>query len=82
MAMVRCPSVPCKTLTAAGEWIRRYPQVVYNTDASPWQHALPWGDVTRKGNTLFLCVFDWPTSGKLYLPNLKTKIASAKLLSW
>ncbi len=69
-----------KTLTAAGEWIRRYPQVVYSTDASPWQHALPWGDVTRKGNTLFLCVFDWPTSGKLYLPNLKTKIASASLL--
>ncbi|WP_419195104.1 alpha-L-fucosidase [Novipirellula herctigrandis] len=69
-----------KTLTQAGEWVRRYPQVVYNTDASPWQHVLPWGDVTRKDNTLFLCVFDWPTSGKLYLPNLKTQIASAELL--
>ena len=27
-----------------------------------------------------LSVFDWPASGKLYLPGLKTKILSAKLL--
>ncbi len=83
------PKRATKTLTDAGEWIRRYPQVVYSTNASPWQHALPWGDVTRKDNTLFLCVFDWPESGKLYLPNLKTKsvttepprIASINLLT-
>nr|WP_037246927.1 alpha-L-fucosidase [Rhodopirellula baltica] len=75
------PDRAVQTLTTAGEWIRRYPQVVYNTDASPWQHALPWGDVTRKDNTLFLCVFDWPSSGKLYLPNLNTKVQSAKLLT-
>ncbi|TWU47643.1 Alpha-L-fucosidase [Rubripirellula tenax] len=74
------PARATKTLTDAGDWIYRYPQVVYNTDASPWQHALPWGDVTRKDNTLFLCVFDWPTSGKLHLPNLKTSIKSAQLL--
>jgi alpha-L-fucosidase len=74
------PERAVKTLRESGDWIRRYPQVVYGTDASPWQHALPWGDVTRKGNTLFLCVFDWPSSGKLYLPNLTTEIAAAELL--
>ncbi|QDV87241.1 Alpha-L-fucosidase [Stieleria magnilauensis] len=74
------PERAVKTLEQSGEWIRRYPQVVYGTAASPWQHALPWGDVTRKGNTLFVCVFQWPTSGKLYLPNLKTGIESAELL--
>lgn len=74
------PERTIETLTKAGAWIRSYPQVVYAADASPWQHALPWGDVTRRGNSLFLCVFNWPTSGKLYLPNLKTKIASVKLL--
>ena len=76
-------SVPVRTietLTKAGAWIRSYPQVVYAADASPWQHALPWGDVTRRGNSLFLCVFHWPTSGKIYLPNLMSKITSAKLL--
>ena len=74
------PERAAQTLREAGEWIRRYPQVVYGTQASPWQHALPWGDVTRKDDTLFLCVFDWPAQGKLYLPNLKTKIESANLL--
>ncbi|MCO8124879.1 alpha-L-fucosidase [Stieleria sp. TO1_6] len=74
------PERAIKTLKLSGDWIKRYPQVVYNTDASPWQHALPWGDVTRKDNTLFLCVFDWPAAGKLYLPNLNNKIQSAQLL--
>jgi alpha-L-fucosidase len=69
-----------ETLRTSGEWIHRYPQVVYDTDASPWKHALPWGDVTVKGNTLFLSVSKWPASGKLYLPGLKTGIKSAKLL--
>ena len=77
-------SVPQRAVTAlsgAGDWIGRYPQVVYDAEPSPWEHALPWGDVTRKDNTLFLCVFDWPSDGKLYLPNLKTKIKSAALLN-
>lgn len=74
------PPRAAKILRQSGEWIRRYPQVVYDTQASPWHHALPWGDVTRKDNTLFLSVFDWPESGKLYLPNLQTEVASAELL--
>jgi alpha-L-fucosidase len=36
--------------------------------------------VTAKGNRLFLAVFDWPASGKLHLPGLKTPIVSARLL--
>jgi len=74
------PERAAETLRTSGEWIHRYPQVVYDTDASPWKHALPWGDVTVKGNTLFLSVSKWPASGKLYLPGLKTGIKSAKLL--
>ncbi|TWU35037.1 alpha-L-fucosidase [Novipirellula artificiosorum] len=69
-----------ETLRHSGHWIQRYPQVVYAAQASPWQHALPWGDVTRKDNNLFLCVFEWPRNGQLYLPNLKTKITSATML--
>ncbi|MCM2369795.1 alpha-L-fucosidase [Aporhodopirellula aestuarii] len=74
------PQRAAYALSEAGKWIHRYPQVVYGTDASPWEHALPWGDVTIKGNRLFLSVFDWPESGKLYLPGLKTRIESASLL--
>ncbi len=75
------PERAARSLRESGEWIRRYPQVVYGTDASPWEHALPWGDVTVRGNKLFLSVFKWPASGKLYLPGLKTRIKSANLLN-
>lgn len=74
------PEYAAKSLRSAGEWIKNYPQVVYGTEASPWKHALPWGDVTVNGNTLLMSVFEWPVSGKLYLPSLKTEIKSAQLL--
>lgn len=75
------PERAARSVRAAGEWIRRHPQVVYDTAPSPWNHALPWGDVTVKNNTLFLSVYKWPASGKLHLPGLKTGIKSAKLLN-
>jgi len=75
------PERTAKALRSSGDWIKRYPQVVYGADASPWKHPLPWGDVTAMGKTLNLCVFDWPSSGKLYLPGLKTDIKRARLLS-
>lgn len=74
------PERAAKSLRSAGEWIRRYPRVVYDAEASPWGRALPWGDVTVQGDTLMLSVFDWPPSGKLCLPGLKTPIQSARLL--
>jgi len=69
-----------KALRTSGAWIRRYPFVVYGTDASPWGHALPWGDVTVKGNRLFLSVFNPPPDQILNLPGLKSQIASASLI--
>ncbi len=69
-----------ESLKKVGEWIQKYPQVVYNVEGSPWGHALPWGDVTKKDKSLFLTVLDWPTSGKLYLPGVKTKLSSASFL--
>lgn len=75
------PERAAKSLRTSGDWIKRYPQVIYGTDASPWQHALPWGDVTASNDRLFLCVFDWPESGNLYLPGLRTEIRSARLLN-
>ncbi len=75
------PEIGRNFLMDAGKWIEKYPQVIYDAGSSPWQHALPWGDVTTKGNSLFLSVFDWPQDGQLYLPGLETKIKSAALLS-
>ncbi len=75
------PKIGVKFLEETGAWIRKYPQVVYGAGPSPWGHALPWGDITTQGNSLFLSVFDYPQNGKLYLPGLKSKIVSAKILN-
>jgi alpha-L-fucosidase len=69
-----------RTLRGAGEWIRRYPQLVYGADASPWKHILPWGDVTVRGNKLYCAVYHWPAGGHLFLPGLETEISSVGLL--
>ena len=74
------PDAAQRYLRAAGEWIRRHPDVVYGAGPSPWGRALPWGDVTMRGaDTLQLCVFEWPRNGRLFLPGLKTGIVSAEL---
>ncbi|MGE9270010.1 MAG: alpha-L-fucosidase, partial [Verrucomicrobiales bacterium] len=75
------PERAATSLRQAGEWIRQYPQVIYASKSSPWQHPLPWGDITIKDRTLFLSIFDWPRSGKLHLPGLKTPVESATLLT-
>jgi alpha-L-fucosidase len=70
-----------KALRTSGAWIQRYPFVVYGTDASPWGHALPWGDVTVKENRLFLSIYEMPADRVLNLPGLKSEIASVSLIS-
>lgn len=75
------PDYAVKSLEASGGWIAKYPQVIYAADPSPWKHALPWGDVTRQGDTLFLAVRDWPPNGQLFVPGLKSGILSANLLT-
>jgi alpha-L-fucosidase len=74
------PPQVAKYLVKAGEWIKRYPQVVYGAGPSPFGHALPWGDVTTRSNTLQLVVFDWPADGRLFLPGLQTEIESAGIV--
>ena len=75
----RIPEQAKQSLLSVGKWIAKYPQVIYGTDASPWNHALPWGDVTTKGNKLFLSVFEWPADGELWLPGLQNKITNVSL---
>ncbi len=76
----KVPEMGAQFLRDVGRWIQKYPQVIYGAGSSPWGHALPWGDVTTNGNSLFLSIFEWPQDGKLFLPGLKSKIISANLL--
>ena len=40
-----------------------------------------WGESTRKGNDLYLHVFDWPMDGHLVVGGLKSAVKTASLLS-
>ena len=73
------PDQAATFLRTAGNWIKRYPQVIYAAESSPWGHVLPWGDVTVSDNKLNLCIYDWPIDGEISLPGLNNEIESANL---
>ena len=77
----RIPASAKQALLSAGKWIAKYPQVIYGAEASPWNHALPWGDVTVKDNKMYLAVYDWPVNGELWLPGLQTPIEGINLIA-
>ncbi len=74
------PEQAAASLRSSGKWVARYPDVIYGAQASPWKHKLPWGDVTRQGNKLYLAVYEWPKDGKLYVPGINSFVKQAKLL--
>lgn len=73
------PEPSVDRLAQVGDWLQRYGEAVYKTSASPFPKSLPWGKVTRKGNSLYLVVFD-TSKTVLALPGLKTKPTSVKVL--
>src|SRR3546814_753865 len=75
------PEQAAMVLRNSGNWIKEYPQTIYAAGASPWKHALPWGDATVQGNKISLLVYEWPATGHLYLPGLMVEIAAINLLN-
>lgn len=73
------PEVCQQNLREMGEWLRLNGEAIYGTQASPFPY-LSWGRATRKGQTLYLHVFDWPADGKLNVP-FANKITKAWLLA-
>jgi alpha-L-fucosidase len=66
-------------LRAIGRWMAVNGESIRGTTATP----LPvqgWGESTRKGNTLYLHVFDWPAGGKLEVGGLRARVTGAHLL--
>ncbi|HWA26578.1 MAG TPA: alpha-L-fucosidase [Lacunisphaera sp.] len=66
-------------LRGIGAWMGANGESIYGCDRSP----LPvqrWGASTRKGNRLYLHVFDWPADGKLVVAGLRSNALGARLL--
>jgi hypothetical protein len=53
---------------------------IHGSTRTPLQ-VQSWGESTRKGNMLYLHVFDWPESGELLVGGLKSDVKRAYLLS-
>ena len=76
LGAVPLPSV--ERLRAMGDWLQINGESIYGTHVGPLQ-GLDWCRTTRRGNTVYLHVFDWPADGVLRVPDLT--ITSARLLA-
>jgi alpha-L-fucosidase len=78
------PPESLERLKAMGEWMEKYSESIYATQASPFAD-LEWGRCTRKalqrGNTrLYFHVFNWPAGGELTVPGIYNRPIEARLL--
>ncbi len=74
------PIPEVERLRDMGAWLKVNGDSIYATTHSPYKRLLFDGRCTVKGNTLYLNVFTWPTSG-LTLTGLQTRVLSAKALA-
>jgi alpha-L-fucosidase len=77
------PQESIDRLSEIGDWMDVNGEAIHGTIGSPF-NELPWGRATQKlhldATTIYLHVFDWPTNGKLAVPNLAGIISSARVL--
>jgi len=73
------PKVCQQNLREIGDWLKVNGEAIYGTQASPFPF-LSWGRATRKGQTIYLHLFEWPKNGQLVVPLLNT-ISKAYLLA-
>ncbi len=78
------PKESIEILAKIGQWMKVNGEAVYGTKSSPWG-LFDWGRCTRKetrsGTIYYFSVFTWPTSGKLVIPGIVTRVKSARLLA-
>jgi len=67
-------------LAEIGKWMAVNGESVRGTEKSPLP-TQSFGEVTRKGNTLYCHIFQWPYNGKLVVGGLASKVWKAYLLT-
>jgi alpha-L-fucosidase len=65
-------------LRAIGDWLRVYGASIYGTRGGPIRPR-PWGATTRRGDSVFVHVLDWPDD-MLALPDPGVRITAASML--
>jgi len=69
-----------RILHEVGRWMQVNGESVYGTQGSPIGKP-QWGRCTMQGSKLYLHVFEWPASGKLIVPGLRSEAAKVWLLA-
>lgn len=64
------PEPSVQRLAEVGAWLKQHGQAIYGTQAGPFPKPLEWGRVTRKGNKLYLFLFD-PSRKEMPMPGLQ-----------
>jgi alpha-L-fucosidase len=72
------PVASVDRLREVGKWMSVNGDAIYGTTRSPFAR-LSYGVATRKGNSLYVHVFDWPAGQELRVP-LRSPVKSASLL--
>ena len=75
------PAASVERLAGMGKWMAVNGESIYGTSASPFTAQLPFGRATKKGNRLYVQVFDWPANGTLTLPSWGGTPAKAWLIA-
>jgi alpha-L-fucosidase len=65
-------------LRAIGEWLRAYGRSIYGTRGGPVSPR-SWGATTRRGDTIFVHILDWPDR-QLSLPPLGARVLRASMM--
>ncbi len=73
------PQPSITLLAEMGQWMKKNSESIYGTSPSPFPY-LSWGRCSRKGQKLYLHVFDYPTNGLLAVP-MANKISKAYFLT-
>jgi alpha-L-fucosidase len=63
------PVASVERLAGMGKWVAVNGESIYGTTASPFSAQLAFGRATKKGDRLYVQVFDWPANGTLTLPS-------------
>ncbi len=74
------PAEAVERLRHIGQWMGRNHEAIYGSRYTPLQGA-PWGQATRKGELVYLHIFDWPAEGTLNIDRFPGVVKGARLMS-
>lgn len=74
------PPEAVERLQYVGRWMKTYQQSIYGNTYTPLL-GQAWGQVTRKGDRLYLHVFQWPADGRLVIEPFPGQAKTAALFT-